>query len=114
MIGAIVDALALIPMLIPRAAGIFWGFDSFTGIYYYAMGIGASLMLAWTILLLWAYRQPLERRFVALFTIIIIIGIIIAEIFAVGQGYHKPIYSLGFQVVLIGLFGYSFVISGKN
>ena len=101
-------------MLIPPAAGIFWGFDSFTGIYYYAMGMGASLMLAWTILLLWAYRRQLERRFIALFTIIIVIGIMIAEIFAFGQGYHKPIYSIGLQVVLIALFGYSFVISGKN
>jgi hypothetical protein len=114
LIGAIVDALALIPMLIPWAAGIFWGFDGFTGIYYYAMGMGASLMLAWTILLLWAYRQPLERRFVALFTIIIIVGIMVTEIIAVGQGYHQPAFSLGFQVVLIGLFGYSFVISGKK
>ena len=114
MIGAVVDSLALIPMLVPWAARIFWGFDDFTPIYYYAMGMGASLMLAWTILLLWAYRRPVERRFIALFTIIIIIGIMITEIFAMGQGYYKPAYSLGFQVVLIGLFGYSFVISGKK
>ena len=55
--GAVVDAVALIPMLVPPAAKIFWGFDNFTGIYYFAMGMGASLMLAWTILLGFVLRR---------------------------------------------------------
>ena len=32
------------------------------------MGIGGSLMIGWTVLLLWAVRQPIERRFVILIT----------------------------------------------
>ena len=30
--------------------------------YRYAMGMGASLMLGWTALLIWADRKPIERR----------------------------------------------------
>jgi hypothetical protein len=117
LVGAITDALALIPMAVPWAAKIFWGFDDFTGIYYFAMGMGASLMLAWTILLLWAYHKPLERRNIALFTIIIIAGFVVTETVGMIQGYiqaEKLTGSLILQAVLLGLFSYSFVISGKN
>jgi len=117
MAGSILDGLALIPMVIPGAAKIFWGFNDFTGIYYYAMGMGASLMLAWTLLLLWAYRKPLERRFIALFTIIIIIGFAITEIVLMSTGEIQPgkfIVSLVMQPVLLVLFSYGFVISRKT
>ena len=115
--GAVVDGLALIPMTIPWAAKIFWGFESFTGIYYFAMGMGASLMLAWTILLLWAYREPLERRFIALFTVIVLAGIAATEIVCVSLGYvqlKNVLLSLIMQAVLTALFIYSFIISGKR
>jgi hypothetical protein len=117
MIGVIVDGLSLIPMLIPWAAGIIWGFNNFTGIYYFAMGMGASLMLAWTILLCWAYRKPLERRYIALFTIIILIGIIVTEIVSLSQDYiqlSKVLGTLIMQAVLLGLYSYSFSISGTR
>jgi hypothetical protein len=116
LIGAIIDGLSLIPMLCPFAAGLIWGFSGFTGIYWFAMGMGASLMLAWTILLLWAYRKPLERRHVALFTIIIIIGIVATEIVSVFQGYillNKVVFAIASQAVLLVLYSYSFIISGK-
>jgi hypothetical protein len=116
MIGVIVDGLSLIPMLIPWAAGIIWGFNDFTGIYYFAMGMGASLMLAWTLLLYWAYCKPSERRYIALFTIIILIGIIITEIVSLSQDYvqlSKLLGTLIMQVVLVVLYSYSFIISGK-
>jgi hypothetical protein len=32
------------------------------------MGIAASLMLGWTLLLVWAYFKPIERRFILLLT----------------------------------------------
>jgi hypothetical protein len=114
--GAVVDALALLPMLIPRAAKIFWGFSAFTGMYYFAQGMGASLMLGWTLLLLWAYRKPLERRFVALLTDIVVIGIVMTEIFGIIRGYidvAELIPSLVMQPLLLILFGYGFILSGK-
>jgi peptidoglycan/LPS O-acetylase OafA/YrhL len=78
--GAITDAAALLPMLIPRLAARVWGFPDFPGSYRFAMGYGASLMFGWTVLLLWAYRRPVERRFVAVLTTLVIAGLILAEV----------------------------------
>src|SRR5262249_18649915 len=70
-VGAITDALALVPMLCPPVARLVWGFDVPSGPYRFAMGYGASLMLGWTLLLLWARARPLERRFVAALTVVV-------------------------------------------
>jgi peptidoglycan/LPS O-acetylase OafA/YrhL len=43
-------------------------------------------MFGWTALLLWAYRRPVERRFVAALTAIVVVGLIVAEIAAVYAG----------------------------
>jgi hypothetical protein len=117
LLGMVTDALALIPMLFPQMAKIFWGFDNFTGIYYFAMGYGASLMLAWTILLYWAYRKPLERRYIALFTGLILICFVVTEIITVSNNYiqlNKVIPSFVLQAVLLIAFSYSFMVSGKR
>ena len=74
-------------------------------------------MLAWTILLFWAFRKPLERRYIALFTVIIIAGFVITEIVLSYQGYisiSKFWESLAMQAILLLLFSYSFFISGKR
>src|SRR5574342_833166 len=81
--GAITDAGALVPMLSPRFADLLWGLHDPSGSYRFAMGYGASLMLGWTLLLLWAYRRPRERRAVAAFTMVVIVGLIVAEVCAV-------------------------------
>jgi hypothetical protein len=81
------------------------------------MGYGASLMLAWTILLYWAYHKPLERRYIALFTSLIILGFVITEIVAVCNNYillSKVIPSFILQAILLTLFNYSFFISGNR
>jgi len=117
LLGIVTDAVALIPMLFPPAAKIFWGFGNFTGIYYFAMGYGASLMLVWTILLYWAYRKPLERRYVALFTALVIICFVVTEIVAISNNYiqlNKAIPSFVLQTILLTVFSYSFVISGNR
>lgn len=84
--GAVTDALALVPMLVPEMASLLWGFDDRGGSYRFAMGYGASLMLGWTGLLLWAYRRPLERRFVAALTVLVIYGLVLTEVLAVVSG----------------------------
>lgn len=85
--GAIVDGAMIPLMLIPALARIFWGFDpSGSSSYQFAMIIGAALMLGWTLLLIWAYRRPIERRGVALFTIVVILGIAAGNIYAVVSG----------------------------
>jgi hypothetical protein len=84
--GAITDALALVPMIFPDMAAILWGFRDPSGSYRFAMGYGASLMLGWTALLVWAYRRPVERRFVAALTVLVIYGLVLTEVLAVVSG----------------------------
>lgn len=84
--GAITDAVALLPMLAPPLARLLWGFEDVSGTYRFAMGYGASLMLGWTALLLWAHRRPIERRFVAALTVLVIYGLVLTEVVAVISG----------------------------
>lgn len=75
-VGAIVDALATVQMLWPSVFGLAMGLPSFApGVeYHYAMGMGASLMVGWTALLIWADRRPLERKGVLPLTVLPVIG----------------------------------------
>jgi len=85
-VGAVTDAAALLPMLSPPIARMLWGFDDPSGAYRFAFGYGASLMAGWTALLVWAYRRPLERRFVAALTVIVVYGLVLTEAAAVVSG----------------------------
>lgn len=105
--GAVTDALALIPMLFPPTAQLLWGFEDVGGPYRFAMGYGASLMAAWTALLLWAYRRPLERSFVAALTVFVIYGLVATEVVAVLAGHvaaSRMIPTWFLQVGLVALF----------
>ncbi|MBI4733389.1 MAG: hypothetical protein HY779_00945 [Rubrobacteridae bacterium] len=107
IVGAITDALALLPMLIQPLAKLLWGFDDVSVSYRFAMGYGASLMLGWTILLVWAYQKPLERKAVAALTVLVIYGLVLTEIIAVFSGYLEvwrmlPTWAL--QAMLLCLF----------
>jgi hypothetical protein len=81
--GAVTDAGALLPMLFPQLANLAWGLRDVSGTYRFAMGYGASLMFGWTLLLIWAYRRPVERRFVATLTMLVISGLVFTEVLAV-------------------------------
>ena len=114
--GAITDAGALVPLLSPRFADLLWGLHDQSGSYRFAMGYGASLMLGWTLLLLWAYRRPTERRAVAAFTMVVIVGLIVAEVCAVQAGIVTagrlaPTWVL--QFALLALFAAAFY-SGRS
>jgi uncharacterized membrane protein len=108
--GAITDALALGPMLVPRGQ-LLWGFTDLSGPYRFAMGYAASLMLAWTVLLVWAYRDPLPRRFIAALTVLVIYGLIATEIIAVRDGHleaWRMIPTWVLQACLLALFAGSY------
>jgi len=107
LLGAVTDALALIPMLCPPMARLLWGFEATASGYRFAMGYGASLMFGWTLLLVWAHARPLERRFVAALTVVVIYGLVATEIAAVVAG-DMPVWRMaptwGLQVILVGTF----------
>jgi len=88
MVGAVTDGLAVIPMLSYRVGARLFGNGASRSSkeYRYAMGIGASLMAGWTLLLIWGAVNPIERREILLLTVFpVIAGIVLATVFAVRQ-----------------------------
>ena len=103
-VGAIADGLATLRMLFPK---ISYGVE-----YRYALGLGASLMLGWTFLLVWADRRPLERKGVLLLTVFpVVTGILLAEIYAVAKRlitFREMLPTGIFLVALIALLSFSY------
>jgi len=69
-LGIVVDALWVAGLFSPVVFGILTGTPDFDPDLQIRliMGIGGSLMAGWTLLLLWAVQQPVERRCVILLT----------------------------------------------
>ena len=118
-VGAIIDAVAAVLMLFPRLFVSFMGID-LTPDEGFSFGLryGAPLMLGWTVLLIWADRKPLERKGVLLITSLpVVVGFIVFEIVAVSSGIAplgRMVPSLIMQVVLIGLFTFSYVNASRD
>ena len=105
--GAITDAFAVLPLLFPAVARLLWGFEDVDGAYRFVSGYAASLMAAWTGLLLWARQRPLERAFVAPLTVLIIYGLVATEVAAVYAGAlsaERMVPTWVLQAGLLGLF----------
>ena len=78
-VGAVADAVATVAILIPSRMG--------ESEFRYPMGLAAALMLAWTVLPVWADRRPVERRGVLLITVFpLIIGLMASCVFAASSG----------------------------
>jgi hypothetical protein len=89
LVAAVTDALALVPMLLPRVGSTLFGGDSSraTPETRYAMNLAAALMAGWTVLLFWGAAQPLERRDVLLIVVCpSILGIVSASVVAARRG----------------------------
>jgi len=103
-VGAIADGLVTLRMLFPKIAN---GME-----HRYALGVGASLMLGWTILLIWADKRPLERKGVILLTAFpVVTGLLLAEIYAVISGltsFERMLPTGIFLMGLIILFSFSY------
>ncbi len=88
-IGAVLDGIATVFLIWPEPYAALMGNPSLAGgpALAYVGQMGAALMLGWTALLIWAAREPLERRGSALLTIVpVVTGLAIAEIVAVSAG----------------------------
>jgi len=118
--GAVLDGIMVIPMLFPRIGGEMFGINNFNpgNDYKYAMMVGASLMLGWTVLLIWADRKPVERKGIILITIIpVVIGMILAGVFAVIVGlihWQNMLPTWIIQLLLLIVFFYSYIINSKK
>lgn len=117
-VGAIADGLAAAAMFSPAiGSAIYERGDFEPGVeYQYAMRLGGSLMLGWTLLLLWADRKPLERRGVLPMTVLVIAGLASAGAYAVSHGFielEKMLPTWGLQTFLSLLFIFSYVRAGR-
>ena len=89
-IGAMTDALAAIIMIFPKLGTYLFKHENvvITPEYRYALGMGAALMVGWTVLLIWGSFKPLERKGILVITVFpVITGIVLAQIYAVSCGY---------------------------
>ncbi|WP_167611896.1 hypothetical protein [Maribellus sediminis] len=108
-IGAVTDALAAIIMIFPDLRVLIFGSENevITPDYRYALGMGASLMVGWTVLLIWGSLKPVERRGLLVLTVFpVISGIVLAQIYAVSSGYIslKNILPVWIHLTLISSF----------
>jgi len=113
--GAIIDGLAAIQMLVPAIFAATNKLPDFHpgAEYKYAMGMGASLMLGWTFLLIWADRKPMERKGILPITVFpVIFGMVVNGIWAVRSHFLSlvvvvPIWIM--QTALTVLFTFSYL-----
>jgi hypothetical protein len=112
MLGSITDFVVFLMIVFPQFASAFWGIEGLTEQYYFAMGLGAPVMLGWSLLLLWAYKKPVERRTIAPLTILAIIGIAITSIIMVTRGlftFTGMLPSFIIQAILLVIFSYGYI-----
>lgn len=117
ILGALIDAAALLPMLFRPLARLMWGLEEMNGSYAFAMRLGAGLMAGWTSLLVWASRRPSERRFVAPLTMQVVLGLMAAEVAAAKAGaadLKKLVPSFVMQVTILCVLGYGYARTGDG
>ncbi|NNL68456.1 MAG: hypothetical protein HKO70_00665 [Acidimicrobiia bacterium] len=104
IVGAVADGLVGVLMLLPGRMG--------EPGFRYAMGLGASLMFGWTVLLLWGYRKPMERRGILLITVFpVISGLVATGLWAAITGFLPVWRIIPTSIVglaLIALMGFSY------
>jgi hypothetical protein len=113
-IGAIIDALAAIQLLIPNLWASSYGLtiDTANGALNLALVTAASLMLGWTGLLIWADRKPLERKGILLLTAFpVVFGMAANNVYAAASGLitvQSVLPFLAMQCVISVLFVFSY------
>ena len=87
-LGIVADALWAVALLFPAVFGVLTGVDDFSPDWQMqsVMTIGGVLMAGWTVLLLWAVRRPIERRFVILLTALVVAALFLLALVNVLKG----------------------------
>jgi hypothetical protein len=102
-IGIVLDALAFAQMAFPELGRrLLQSSMSLETDYIFAINLGAGLMLAWTLLLFWADRKPMERSGILPLTMIIIVWNNCTLIFGIKSGLF-PARAILPQIVLSAL-----------
>ena len=82
-LGIIADAFAAVLLFFPDISGLIFGVKSFsiTQEYLYASRMAGALMLGWTVLLFWAWLDPIKRIGVLLITIVPVVMLLLINNF---------------------------------
>jgi uncharacterized membrane protein len=113
-IGAIIDALAAIQLLIPSLWASSYGLtiDTANGALNLALVTAAALMLGWTGLLIWADRKPMERKGILLLTVFpVVFGMAANNVYTAASGLttiQSVLPLLAMQCILSTLFVFSY------
>jgi hypothetical protein len=117
-LGALVDALAGVQLLLPTTVTVL-GFRGLRtpGVAGFPGVTAAVLMFGFSSILVWAQMRPLERRWVLLITLLVVIALAAANI---GYGragilpWSQLLGALVIQGVLIALFATSYAVAVRE
>jgi hypothetical protein len=114
-IGA--DALWAVGLLVPSVFGALTGNPDFNPDQQtrLIMGIGGSLMLGWTLLLVWAVQEPIGRRAVILLTAFpVVFGLFVVTLVGFIGGNTSSGWILIKTVLLFSTMITSYMLAGKT
>lgn len=113
-LGIAADALWSVGLLSPSVFAILTGNPDFDPDIQVRliMGVGGSLMVGWTTLLIWAVRQPIKRRFVILLTAFpVVFGMFIVSLIGYLGGSSSNLWLLIKTTILMICMTTSYVLS---
>ncbi|NJD54242.1 MAG: hypothetical protein FIB07_15420 [Candidatus Methanoperedens sp.] len=117
--GAAADLIASLPLIFPEIAKFMFGLASLNADngYLYVSRIGASLMLGWTLLLVWGSFKPIERKGILLLTVFpVLTGLLVSSILVLNSGFIETEFMLPlwiFYAIIIPLYIYAYILAGK-
>jgi len=116
IIGAILDALVAIQMFSPDILTLTTGVSSFapTSNFLYASYMSGVMMISWSVLLIWGYLRPVERKDILLITVLPVVGLMISGILSTTAGFLPWLTMLVFLVIqmfLVILFTTSYLLN---
>jgi hypothetical protein len=120
--GAIIDALAFIPLVDSNIWAALNQVPNFHAdwAFRYSQAFAASFMAGWTVLLIWADRNPLERRGVLPITVFpVVVGLnSVRYMLYMGGLVPVPFTALGIilpvTISVLFLFSYAYSFGGKQ
>ena len=114
-LGAAADALWAVALLFPPVFGTLTGVDEFSPNWQMqsVMAIGGIVIAGWTVLLLWAVRRPIERRFVILLTALVVAALFLLTLVNVLKGNLNEIWILVKCLVLFVAMLTSYFLAGR-
>jgi hypothetical protein len=110
IIGIIADGLWAVALFIPELYRLLTNNMNFNPNFEtrIIMGIAGSLMLGWTILLMWVLLKPIERRFILILTVPVVLCIFIITIIIIFNGRPFAIWLSIKTLIIIILMTYSY------